>query len=74
MNEPLKPRIDFDGPLEAEKSEQFRQSQTFADDIADKFAPAVVDETLPEEGRRKRLWNRCCVLNVACGARWSPPG
>lgn len=55
MNEPLKPRIDFDGPLEAEKSEQFRQSQTFADDIADKFAPAVVDETLPEEGQAEAV-------------------
>ncbi|MDF3829005.1 MULTISPECIES: YcjF family protein [unclassified Pseudocitrobacter] len=55
MNEPLKPRIDFDGPLEAEKSEQFRQSQTFADDIADKFAPAVIDETLPEEGQAEAV-------------------
>lgn len=55
MNEPLKPRIDFDGPLEAEKSEQFRQSQTFADDVADKFAPAVVDETLPEEGQAEAV-------------------
>ncbi|MER1974822.1 YcjF family protein [Pseudocitrobacter faecalis] len=55
MNEPLKPRIDFDGPLEAEKSEQFRQSQTFTDDVADKFAPAVVDETLPEEGQAEAV-------------------
>lgn len=55
MNEPLKPRIDFDGPLEAEKSEQFRQSQTFADDVADKFAPAVLDETLPEEGQAEAV-------------------
>lgn len=55
MNEPLKPRIDFDGPLEAEKSEQFRQSQTFADDVADKFAPAVIDETLPEEGQAEAV-------------------
>ncbi|MEB4673789.1 YcjF family protein [Enterobacteriaceae bacterium G50] len=55
MNEPLKPRIDFDGPLEAEKSEQFRQSQTFADDIADKFAPAVIDENLPEEGQAEAV-------------------
>lgn len=55
MNEPLKPRIDFDGPLEAEKSEQFRQSQTFADDIADKFAPAVIDEALPEEGQAEAV-------------------
>jgi putative membrane protein len=55
MNEPLKPRIDFDGPLEAERSEQFRQSQTFADDVADKFAPAVIDETLPEEGQAEAV-------------------
>ncbi|WP_407732688.1 TIGR01620 family protein [Pseudocitrobacter faecalis] len=55
MNEPLKPRIDFDGPLEAEKSEQFRQSQTFTDDVADKFAPAVLDETLPEEGQAEAV-------------------
>lgn len=55
MNEPLKPRIDFDGPLEAERREQFRQSQTFADDVADKFAPAVVDETLPEEGQAEAV-------------------
>ncbi|MEO3988858.1 YcjF family protein [Pseudocitrobacter cyperus] len=50
MTEPLKPRIDFDGPLEAEKNEQFRQSQTFSADIAENFAPAVVDETQVEEG------------------------
>ncbi|RBP14561.1 YcjF family protein [Pseudocitrobacter faecalis] len=55
MNEPLKPRIDFDGPLEAEKSEQFRQSQTFTDDVADKFAPAVLDETQPEEGQAEAV-------------------
>lgn len=55
MNEPLKPRIDFDGPLEAEKREHFKQSQTFTDDIAENFAPAVVDEMLPEEGQAEAV-------------------
>jgi TIGR01620 family protein len=55
MSEPLKPRIDFDGPLEAEKNEHFKQSQTFDGDTAEKFAPALVDEILPEEGQAEAV-------------------
>lgn len=46
MNEPLKPRIDFAGPLESEQAETFKTAQTFAGPEADNFAPAVTDDTL----------------------------
>lgn len=29
MTEPLKPRIDFDGPLEVDQNPKFRAQQTF---------------------------------------------
>ncbi len=45
----------FRRPAGSGKSEQFRQSQTFTDDVADKFAPAVLDETLPEEGQAEAV-------------------
>ncbi|RCX04102.1 MULTISPECIES: YcjF family protein [Kosakonia] len=54
MTEPLKPRIDFAGPLEAESSAQFKRAQTFNDKQAENFAPAVVDE-LPEEGQAEAV-------------------
>ncbi|MGQ7110742.1 hypothetical protein ACUOFC_17275, partial [Escherichia sp. TWPC-MK] len=34
MTEPLKPRIDFDGPLEVDQNPKFRAQQTFDEDQA----------------------------------------
>lgn len=76
MTEPLKPRVDFDGPLEAEKSEHFKQSQTFSGDAADKFAPAVIDEERMEEGQaeaivgsvlrpKRSLWRKMVAAGLA---------
>lgn len=38
MTEPLKPRIDFDGPLEVDQNPKFRAQQTFDENQAQNFA------------------------------------
>ncbi len=50
MTEPLKPRIDFAGPLDAEREESFRASRHFSELDSQTFAPAVTDDPLTEEG------------------------
>ncbi len=49
MSEPIKPRIDFAGPLDAEITPSFKTAHTFSDAQAEKFAPVAV-EALAEEG------------------------
>ncbi|MCV2512022.1 TIGR01620 family protein, partial [Leclercia pneumoniae] len=49
MTEPLKPRIDFSGPLEPDRTEAFRSAQTFNGPQADNFAPALTETLLAEE-------------------------
>ncbi|STH16035.1 LysR family transcriptional regulator [Escherichia coli] len=51
MTEPLKPRIDFDGPLEVDQNPKFRAQQTFDENQAQNFAPATLDEAPEEEGQ-----------------------
>ncbi|MFU0871141.1 TIGR01620 family protein [Kluyvera sichuanensis] len=51
MNDAYKPRIDFDGPLEDVKAEQFKTSQAFDDVTAEKFAPVTLDEEPEQEGQ-----------------------
>lgn len=70
MSEPLKPRIDFAGPLEVEQNQTLKTQQTFSETQAQTFAPAQVDEPLEDEGRRKRSLTPRCALNAVCGARW----
>ena len=48
MSEPIKPRIDFAGPLEAETLEQFKAARAFTD--AETFSPAAVDSPLEDDG------------------------
>ena len=50
MTEPLKPRIDFDGPLEVDQNPKFRAQQTFDENQAQNFAPATLDEAQEEVG------------------------
>lgn len=38
MTEPLKPRIDFDGPLEVEKAQILKSARAFDGADAEKFA------------------------------------
>jgi uncharacterized membrane protein YcjF (UPF0283 family) len=73
MSEPLKPRIDFDGPLEAEKMEALKSARAFDGAEAAKFAPARVDALEEDEGRQKRWSNRFCGRNAVYGAAWSAP-
>ncbi|MDJ1656758.1 TIGR01620 family protein, partial [Raoultella sp. Ech2A] len=77
MSEPLKPRVDFDGPLQAEQTEALKSARAFAGADAEKFAPARVDLlTEDEEGtaeavvesvlRPKRsLWRRMVSAGLA---------
>ncbi len=67
MSEPLKPRIDFDGPLQAEKIPSLKGARAFDTLEADNFAPARLVTGEEEEGRRKRWWSRSCDPNAACG-------
>lgn len=50
MNEPIKPRIDFAGALEAENVEQLKAARTFNTVHAGAFAPVTEDLAQVEEG------------------------
>ncbi|MDF3007732.1 MAG: hypothetical protein K0R86_1599, partial [Enterobacter kobei] len=76
MNEPIKPRIDFAGPLESAQSETFKTAQTFAGPEADNFAPAVTDDTLLVDDKpeavidaalrpRRSLWRKMVMAGLA---------
>ncbi|MBS6568249.1 MAG: TIGR01620 family protein [Klebsiella michiganensis] len=76
MTEPLKPRIDFDGPLEEEKAQILKSARAFDGADAAKFAPARLDVLQDEEGaaeavvesalRPKRsLWRKMVSAGLA---------
>ena len=76
MSEPLKPRIDFDGPLQAEKIPPLKGARAFDTLEADNFAPARLVTGEEEEGaaeavvesvlRPKRsLWRRMVSVGLA---------
>ena len=76
MTEPLKPRIDFDGPLEVEKAQILKSARAFDGADAEKFAPARLDAPEEEEGaaeavvesvlRPKRsLWRKMVSAGLA---------
>lgn len=76
MTEPLKPRIDFDGPLEVEKAQILKSARAFDGADAEKFAPARLDVPEEEEGaaeavvesvlRPKRsLWRKMVSAGLA---------
>ncbi|MEN3207302.1 TIGR01620 family protein [Klebsiella pneumoniae] len=76
MSEPLKPRIDFDGPLQAEKIPPLKGARAFETLEADNFAPARLVTGEEEEGaaeavvesvlRPKRsLWRRMVSAGLA---------
>ncbi|WP_044175258.1 YcjF family protein [Phytobacter massiliensis] len=75
MSEPLKPRIDFEGPLEAITTPQFKAAQAFNGAEAENFAP-VAPEEIVDEGpaeaaveialRPKRsLWRKMVMAGLA---------
>ena len=70
MSEPLKPRIDFDGPLQG-KNAPLKSARAFDRLEADNFAPARLVTGEEEEGRQRRWWSRCCGRNAVCGGGWS---
>ncbi|ENU3063870.1 TIGR01620 family protein, partial [Escherichia coli] len=76
MTEPLKPRIDFDGPLEVDQNPKFRAQQTFDENQAQNFAPATLDEAQEEEGQveavmdaalrpKRSLWRKMVMGGLA---------
>ena len=77
MTEPLKPRIDFDGPLEVDQNPKFRAQQTFDENQAQNFAPATLDEAQEEEGQVEAVMDAACTVDNEClanpglgGAGW----
>lgn len=54
MTEPLKPRIDFDGPLEVDQNPKFRAQQTFDENQAQNFAPVRSTKRRKKRGKLKR--------------------
>ena len=76
MTEPLKPRIDFDGPLEVDQNPKFKAQQTFDENQAQNFAPATLDEAPEEEGQveavmdaalrpKRSLWRKMVIGGLA---------
>ncbi|WP_430538331.1 TIGR01620 family protein [Escherichia coli] len=76
MTEPLKPRIDFDGPLDVDQNPEFRAQQTFDENQAQNFAPATLDEAPEEEGQveavmdaalrpKRSLWRKMVMGGLA---------
>lgn len=51
MTESFKPRIDFAGPLDEARTEQFKTSQAFEGEAAEKFAPVTLDEDGEQDGQ-----------------------
>ena len=75
MSDPIKPRIDFAQPLEAEKREQLKAARAFNEPEAEKFIPAATGE-VPEEGQaeavveaalrpRRSIWRRMVTAGLA---------
>lgn len=54
MTEPLKLRIDFDGPLEVDQNPKFRAQQTFDENQAQNFARPRSMKRLKKRGKLKR--------------------
>lgn len=76
MSEPLKPRIDFSGPLDVEQNAAFKAQQMFNETEAQTFSPATVDEPLEDEGQaeavidaalrpKRSLWRKMVMGGLA---------
>lgn len=76
MSEPIKPRIDFAGPLDVEQNPAFKAQQTFSETQAQSFSPATIDEPLEEEGQaeavidaalrpKRSLWRKMVMGGLA---------
>ncbi|ASG63511.1 hypothetical protein CEW81_13675 [Kluyvera genomosp. 3] len=74
MTDSFKPRIDFDGPLDDVKPEQFKTAQAFEGMRRKNLLPSRSMPTVSRKGRPKPPWKRRCGQNVACGAKWLPLG
>ncbi|WP_312558934.1 YcjF family protein [Atlantibacter hermannii] len=76
MSEPIKPRIDFAEPLQADREEQFKRAQDFSEPEAELFTPALTPELEPESGQaeavveaalrpKRSLWRRMVSAGLA---------
>lgn len=76
MSEPLKPRIDFSGPLDVDQRPAFKAQQMFDDTQAQTFSPAQLDEPLADEGQaeavidaalrpKRSLWRKMVMSGLA---------
>jgi putative membrane protein len=74
MTEPLKPRIDFSGPLEPGQNDALKMAKTFSGPQAEHFAPVLKEEELADEGQAEAAVEAACGLSAVSGAGWSPRG
>lgn len=77
MNEPLKPRIGFDEPLQPQQEPQLRANLSFDHEQAENFSPVTIEQTAEdEEGHlegvlqsalkpKPGLWGRLARVGVA---------
>lgn len=70
MSEPLKPRIDFSGPLDVEQNAAFKAQQMFNETEAQTFLRRQWMNHWKTKVRQKPLLMRPFALNVVCGVRW----
>lgn len=54
MSEPIKPRIDFAGPLDVEQNPAFKAQQTFSETQAQSFPRPPLMNRWKKRGRPKR--------------------
>ncbi|WP_220265793.1 YcjF family protein [Enterobacter sp. Colony194] len=76
MSEPLKPRIDFAEPLQADREPQIKSAQAFSEPEAELFTPALAAELEPDDGQaeavveaalrpKRSLWRRMVTAGLA---------
>lgn len=70
MSEPLKPRIDFSGPLDVDQRPAFKAQQMFDDTQAQTFLRLNLTSRWQMKDKLKRSLMLLYVLSVACGAKW----
>ena len=70
MSEPLKPRIDFSGPLDVEQNTAFKAQQMFNETEAQTFLRRKWMNPWKTKVRRRPSLMRPYAPNAVCGARW----
>ncbi len=70
MSEPLKPRIDFSGPLDVEQNAAFKAQQMFNETEAQTFLRRQWMNLCKTKVRLRPSLMRPYAPNAVCGAKW----